>query len=145
MTDALRLLRQLSRQERWLLAQAWLLLIVADLALRFLPLTALVQYTRRQRSPRREVSLSVARLAWVVETAGRHCPTGTSCLKEALVLAWLLARRGMPTTLRIGVSHRAGSFAAHAWLEQNGRVILGGNTLAAYTPLWSCTLEYDRP
>ncbi len=41
----------------------------------------------------------------------------------------------MPTTLRIGVAHRHGDLAAHAWLEQNGRIILGEADADAYAPL----------
>lgn len=130
---------QLPSRERWLLAHAWLLLLTTDLALRLLPFTTVLEYCRRQ-NVHREVPVMglptpTSRLAWLVEKAGEYCPTGTSCLKEALVLSWLMARSGMPTTLRIGVGRHNGSFAAHAWLEQDGRIVLGGPTCDAYAPL----------
>ena len=137
--DALAKLGRLSGQERRLLFQAWLLLLLADLALRTLPFTTIMKYCRHQNISRRTQSvnppLPATRIAWLVEKAGQYCPAGTSCLKEVLVLSRLLARRGVATTLRIGVGRQADAFAAHAWLEQDGRVILGDGDIDAYTPL----------
>jgi hypothetical protein len=42
---------------------------------------------------------------------------------RSLVLTRLLARRGVPSTLIIGVS-AAPEFAAHAWVEHAGRPLL---------------------
>lgn len=132
-------LRRLSPRERWFLAHAWLLLMAADLALRRLPFATILDYCRcrgvSRDTPSPGLSTPVSRLAWLVEVAGRYCPVGTSCLKEALVLSWFLARRGMPTTLRIGVGRHEGAFSAHAWLEQDGRIVLGGPNCDAYAPL----------
>jgi len=130
---------ELPPRERWLLAQAWLLLLTTDLALRLLPFTSVLEYCRRQNvrpaDPVMGLPLPTSRLAWLVEKAGQHCPAGTSCLKEALVLSWLMARSGLPTTLRIGVGRHNGSFAAHAWLEQDGRIVLGRPGSDAYAPM----------
>ncbi len=137
-TDIAVKLARLSNQERWLLLQAWLLLLLADLALRLLPFSTVLRYFNPAcRSCPADLSIAVARIAWLVEKAGMHCPTETSCLKEALVLSRLLSGRGIPATLRIGVGQQAESFAAHAWLEQDGQVILGGRNVTAYTPLLS--------
>ena len=138
-TDVVAKFRQLTGQERWLLAQAWLLLLLSDLALRVFPFRTILHDCRRQQKPQGQqpVDLSVPalRIAWLVEKAGQYCPLGTSCLKEALVLSRLLARRGVPTQLRIGVGRQAEAFAAHAWLEQDGRVILGDRNIEEYAPL----------
>jgi hypothetical protein len=146
--DAFGKLWRLSGRERRLLIQAWLLLMTVDLALRLLPLRAVMTYGLRRNMRREHASmgkpLPASRLARLVETAGRYCPAGTSCLKEALVLSWLMARRGMPATLRIGVGRQGGMFAAHAWLERDGRIILGGGGGNTYTPLWSYAVEPDR-
>lgn len=139
--DAIRKLSRLPGQERRLLVWAWLLLIVADLALRLLPFTTVMERCRRRNArrnrPPADAPLPASCLARLVETAGRYCPAGTSCLKEAMVLSWLLARMGMSATLRIGVGRPAGAFSAHAWLEQDGRVILGDRERDAYAPLLS--------
>jgi len=137
--DIITKLGRLSHQERLLLVQAWLLLMVADLALRLFPFTTIQQYCRQQHVPRGQNSANAlpaaTRIVWLVEKAGQYCPVRTSCLKEALVLSRLLARRGVPTTLRIGVGRQAEAFTAHAWLEQEGRVILGDRDIDAYSRL----------
>lgn len=137
--DIIAKLGRLSGQERRLLVQAWLLLLAADLALRTLPFTTILDYSRRQQVSQRpdsvHVLLPATRVAWLVEKAGQYCPAGTSCLKEALVLSRLLARDGVSTQLRIGVGRQAEAFAAHAWLEQDGRVILGDRGIDAYARL----------
>lgn len=125
--DRLRRVFQLTRRERFILAQAWGLFLLVDLALRMLPfkyLRALCQ-ERSLRTPAAAASerVSVARLAWLVDVAGRYAPARATCLEKALVLSWLLGRRGVATALRIGVARRNGSLVAHAWLEREGQVI----------------------
>lgn len=120
---------RLSRTERAVLVQAWVLFVVAEFALRCLPFGRL---SRLGRAPAanaddrtRAVTPAVARLVWLVEVASRYTVVDPTCLKKALVLSWLLGRRGIATTLRIGVARRDGRLAAHAWLECAGEVILG--------------------
>jgi Transglutaminase-like superfamily len=49
-------------------------------------------------------------------------PRDPRCLTKSLVLLALLSRRGIPATLVIGVRHDP--FAAHAWVEHDGRPLL---------------------
>lgn len=67
------------------------------------------------------------RTARMVSIAGRRSLWPTSCLRQALVLWLLLARRGVSTQIRIGVEGGASSeFSAHAWVEGLGQVLIGG-------------------
>ena len=50
------------------------------------------------------------------------------------MLSWLLNRRGITTSLRIGVARRQDTLDAHAWLEHNGRIILGEAEARTYAP-----------
>jgi hypothetical protein len=60
-----------------------------------------------------------------VRSASRYVPRAT-CLTQALVAERMLARRGRVTTLRIGVVRdTTGALEAHAWLEHDGRVVIG--------------------
>ena len=80
---------------------------------------------------------SVGRIAWAVTTAGRYLPGGT-CLIQALAAQAMLGQGGHPTSLRIGVAKKAGkSLTAHAWLECQGRIVIGGfeQGLSDLTPL----------
>lgn len=60
-----------------------------------------------------------------VARAARVIP-GATCLVQALAAEWLLARAGYRTTVRFGVARRGAGIEAHAWLEYDGRVLLGG-------------------
>jgi Transglutaminase-like superfamily len=58
------------------------------------------------------------RLGWVVARTLRLMPGDTRCLARSLVLTRLLARRGIPAKLVIGVRGGPG-FLAHAWVEHD--------------------------
>ncbi|MDZ4768487.1 MAG: lasso peptide biosynthesis B2 protein [Chloroflexota bacterium] len=63
------------------------------------------------------------RLARMVNAAARLSPYKANCLKRALVLWWLLRRRGIASDIRIGVRKGAATLEAHAWVEIGGVVI----------------------
>jgi hypothetical protein len=66
-----------------------------------------------------------AAFAWAVRATARRVPKA-SCLTQALALESWLAEQGVDTDVRIGVARRAdGSFEAHAWVEHEGRVLIG--------------------
>lgn len=74
-------------------------------------------------------------VVWAAVSAGRHCPIGTTCLATALVAQAMMQHHGYEAKLRIGVRRDGkGAFAAHAWLEREGKVIVGGpaEVVAAY-------------
>lgn len=67
-------------------------------------------------------------IAGMVMCAARRCPLGSTCLTRALVARLLFSRSGYDSRLCIGAARGPqGEFEAHAWLESNGRVILGGD------------------
>lgn len=66
---------------------------------------------------------AASRLGYVVSSVLRLLPTDSRCLMRSLVLTRLLARRGLPSSLVIGVV-AAPEFAAHAWVEHAGRPLL---------------------
>lgn len=132
---------QLPLDERLILAQAWGLFLLVDLALRILPVTRLLSLSqrialKRKGDPALTLVPSVMRLSWLVEVAGRYAPVTATCLKRALVLSWLLGRRGTQTELRIGVARQEGRIRAHAWLDYDGQVILGHQELERYETLF---------
>ncbi|MCL6566518.1 MAG: lasso peptide biosynthesis B2 protein [Acidobacteriia bacterium] len=72
-------------------------------------------------------------IARAVRRAGR-CVPRASCLVLALAARELCAEAGHPTRVHVGV-RPGGKFAAHAWLECAGRVLLGGEDADDYAPL----------
>ena len=70
-----------------------------------------------------------ATITWGVTTAARYVPRAT-CLTQALAAQWLFAWFGHPTLLRIGVAKgNDKALRAHAWLESDGRVVVGVESL----------------
>lgn len=69
---------------------------------------------------------SVSReLAFVVRLASRPTPDAT-CLRQALVLRHLLARRSIPSVIKVGASQDppgSGGARFHAWVEVEGEVV----------------------
>ena len=84
-------------------------------------------------------------LAWAVEAASRYVPRAT-CLVQALALQALCARRGQATALRIGVAHgERRELEAHAWLEGEGRILIGSRGSTGFAPLSGLPAEVDTP
>jgi len=124
---------RLTPRERHLLLRAWWRFLVVHLAL---PLVSLTRLLPRGPAPGTPTpSLSADRIGWLVTVAGRYAPGRTTCLTQAVVLAWILHREGIEATLRIGVARRADDLVAHAWLEHDGRVVFGLPDEQTYHPL----------
>jgi len=67
------------------------------------------------------------RAAWAARAVGRRFLPERPCLTQALVLQYLLLRRGDDSTeLHIGVTKTDEELQAHAWVERSGRVLIGG-------------------
>jgi transglutaminase superfamily protein len=118
---------RLPRADRHLLIRAVFAVGAVRLGLMlvsFRTLRSLLAPLTRVRGTRAAVSRE--RVAWAVETASR-CPPRTTCLVQALAAQLLLAREGCPSRLHFGVSRTLeGVFRAHAWLESDGRIVIGG-------------------
>jgi hypothetical protein len=131
---------QVAPAERRLLARTALLLWVVRCGLWCLPYEKL----RRVIFARQRATRGLAGCSWEVDNIirsvklmSRYVPAAT-CLTKALVTLKLLEEAGQPGHLRIGVARsELGKLEAHAWVEREGRVILGGNhaELSRYTVL----------
>lgn len=65
-----------------------------------------------------------AKLAHAARRVVPLVPGDSRCLVQALVLSHLLARRGISSTLVIGVQPGADVLDAHAWVEVRGHALL---------------------
>ena len=71
-------------------------------------------------------------IAGNVALASRYVPRAT-CLTQALATLILLDLYRYPVTLRIGVArNNVGEFEAHAWIESDGSVVIGGSKTDLY-------------
>ena len=69
---------------------------------------------------------AVDRTLWAVWATGRRLMPERPCLTQALVGRLLLARHGIDTVIQIGVTKDDAELKAHAWLEHDGTIVLGG-------------------
>lgn len=136
----LRKFLRLSALERRLLAKAALLLVAIRVGLSALPFPTmrrlLAAAARIPVGLRKAEPSYTERVVWSVEAAGRRLPAASTCLTQALATQLLLARRGQPALVRIGVTRgEGGKFEAHAWVECGDEVVIGGHELERYTSL----------
>lgn len=133
----------LPRGDMWLILKAAVLLAAVRSALWSLPFPV----TRRllhsmSRPPARLTSRAMPpspkRIGWAVSIASRAVPGATHCLTQALVTHLLLTRRGQSAELCFGVDKQSPEkFIAHAWVESNGVVVIGGPHIHRYIKLRS--------
>lgn len=138
-------LRALSAPEQATLVLALLLVAHVRLALSVLPSRITLKLVRRLADtdvadlPVRQGTVPIEHVAWAVEAASRFVPNAT-CLTQAVAGHLLLRRCGYATKLCLGVARPSkGEFYAHAWIERDGRVLIGGAQSAKFTRLPSLT------
>jgi len=119
---------QLTRQERWLLIKAIVLLPVIAIGLLFMNFQRLRELLERFL-PVPGDNTGVDTLdratctARLVQAAADRMPLAMTCLVRSTTLWWLLGRQGIDSEIRIGVNRDKGEFHAHAWVEIDGRVL----------------------
>jgi hypothetical protein len=127
-------LLQLSSPDRWLLAQSGFLVLYVRIGLWVLPYNALrSSLLRRPKTPYGQYPSS--RIIWAVSAVSRYIPKA-SCLTQAIAAETLLRINGYPAAVHIGVARsETQAFEAHAWVECQGRIVLGRLGIERFTPL----------
>ena len=69
-------------------------------------------------------------VAWAVAVAARRTPWRSECLEQAIAAKTMLRRRGIQSTLYLGVARDP--VAAHAWLRVGELNVTGGHDVARY-------------
>ena len=83
-----------------------------------------VQKKASKYNPTTEHLISMVRLRIMITVASRYVPRAT-CLVQALTGYILFSKYGYQPSIKIGVLTENGEFEAHAWLEDDNRVVLG--------------------
>jgi len=128
--------------EKRLLLKVFATVALIRLALWVLPFKQILNWVKRNLVEKpNHTEVEAGWFIWAVVVSSRLVPRAT-CLTQALSAQLLLAQYGFESDLRIGVARdEKGTFEAHAWLEQNGHIILGGrHDLARYATLPSLEL-----
>jgi hypothetical protein len=70
------------------------------------------------------------RVRWAIDAAARRTPWRSKCLEQAIAGKWMLRRRGIASTMYLGVVHNP--FEAHAWLRVGRMNVTGGSRVDRY-------------
>lgn len=123
---------KLTRSDQKLHLEVLLLMIKVRMMLWLMPFSSIKTYYSDVR-PSGEKDKTVCKLSRSLKTVANYMP-GT-CLTQALVGYSLLSRHGYSSLVKIGVGKSIeGEFEAHAWLEYEGRIIIGESE-KEYVPL----------
>ena len=140
-----RRLALLSAGEWGLLSLAYINLLLAEIALHLRPfseLTAIDRWCAEQKKVQPDDAqlnpASLENTAQFVALADRHAPWEASCLRQSFALAWMLARRGISTSIKIGVANTPGQVQAHAWLETTSGPLTRFFYAPEFTDLRAC-------
>jgi hypothetical protein len=137
---ALRRFLILSTGDRILVVSSAAVLVGIWLGLRLVPFNKILQtvdsFSRRVSYPKGCPRRRLDRVVWSVLAVSRYSPLTLSCLVQALAAKVMLSREGYHTLMRMGVATSGGGeLRAHAWLECNGEIIVGGTGSEGFRPL----------
>ncbi|MEJ2376068.1 MAG: lasso peptide biosynthesis B2 protein [Pseudolabrys sp.] len=114
--------------------EARLMLVLARLAMRFIPPARIFAWAGRPPRRLRRFAADEARwVAWAVEREGARM--NALCLPRALAAQAMLRRRGIASRLCLGVARDDGVLEAHAWVEIGRDKVVGASEAGAFTPL----------
>ena len=119
------------------LTEAFVTLIFARLALRVF--FRRVTRWALDRHPRATAEMHphlTSRMQWAISSTTRVMPGEGGCLPNAIAAKAMLARRGISSTIHLGVGrHTDGALRAHAWLEAGGTILTGAEAIPTVTHL----------
>jgi len=120
---------RLSRGDKWLFLEATWSLFRARNALKRHPFSRLRESlaAERDEAPLPPESADTARrIGHAVSVMARHVPWSAECLARAFAARTMLRRRGLPSTVYVGVAKDPDeTLASHAWLRCGDDVVTG--------------------
>jgi hypothetical protein len=141
---------KMGRARRRLVAEAFVWLALAGLALRVLRFRTIARHLGQSLSPAAAAAMmaeappagdpsALARdIGWAVRLAAANVPFPALCLQQALAAKFMLRRRRIKGALHLGVATRTGpggAMRAHAWLDAAGVEVTGCPVTSEYTEI----------
>lgn len=132
---------RLPRSAKWLACELLLELAWLSLALRLVHFRRLAPLLGRQgaQTPGEHPDQdhpTVLRVAGYTPRLASLLPWRCACLPQAMAAKRVLARRGYPSTLYLGV-RKDDTLEAHAWLRYGSRIVTGKREMPSFTPISS--------
>lgn len=120
-------------QAKWLVLDAACTLVWFALFVRLMPFQRLsAKWGSQGQVARTDITTDQQQQAreieWLIEALSRRMPFQATCLMQAATAKSMLKRRGVPSTVYIGVAPRRDdgrNVNAHAWLQCGERIITG--------------------
>lgn len=126
---------RLTAGERRQLRQAALWLLRMRILLSVAPYERAQRLADQPPGPAPDPSLTGKTIGRAVDRAARIIPRAT-CLVKALAAQAILTRAGFHPKLELGVARsETKEFEAHAWLELDGAIVVGGQERAKFSAL----------
>jgi Transglutaminase-like superfamily len=122
--------------QRKYLREAALMLILARLAVRFVPAAHIFSWAHRlPRRIDRFANSEIIWVTWAVERISNISWVNALCLPRALAIHAMLRRRGIASRLCLGVARNGQELIAHAWVEIGETTVTPDPALAHFTRL----------
>ena len=152
MQSSFRLLDSLLRlppSRRLLLIEAALGLLLARVALKWLPFRQIRWFMNRPQPQHEVAGTDRAQLrkeiAWAIERAARLLPGKTVCFPRGLTAQTMLRRRGVSTTLYYGAATLPDrGLTGHVWVQDGPTGVIGHDTMGIYRVLASYPEQRDQ-
>ncbi|HWV52540.1 lasso peptide biosynthesis B2 protein [Pseudorhodoplanes sp.] len=123
-------------KRRVYLREATIALLLARLAVRFLPSARLLEWSARPvRNVHRFGTEDAEWVAWAIDHAATKRGMNALCLPRALAAQAMLRHRGIASRLCLGIARNENQVSAHAWIEIGERKLTGGDEAGRFTPL----------
>ena len=128
-----------SSAERRSLVEAFMLVLFVRIGLTWFPFRRLLGWLQRIGVVFRWIErqwFQADQLVRAVAATSKRIPRGDTCLVQALVAHTMLRHHGFDPSLAIGVTKEPdGSLRAHAWVELDGKVVIGEADLDTFQRL----------
>jgi len=126
-------MRQRPWRNRWVLLEATAWLGLARMAVLTLSFNRIAPYlgARMALAPEDlpdKWGEDARRVGWAIRAAAPHTPWKSNCLAQGIAGKAMLRRRGIPSTLYLGIAkgqEASEPLAGHAWLRCAARIITG--------------------
>ncbi len=121
--------------EQVVVVRAFVVVLLIRLALKLLSFQRFRQVYASLLQPAATINAPnelINQYVWAIERVSGSL--SAVCLPQALALKYFL-RNDKMTEIVIGIDNNNG-FSAHAWVEKNGRILIGDSPQVNFQPLW---------
>lgn len=130
----------LAANEKWLFLEAVYLALWSRIFIGFFPFKKFAVHLGNAREIKLDSTahnnLLIKDICNAMKRSSRYLPFKRKCLIDAVIVKKMLEKRGIKTTLYLGVSKKEqNEMIAHAWLVLGNEVIVGKQGMEKFVPV----------